>query len=121
MKPYKRADRVAGHLHKALSDLLQRGVKDPRLESATITGVRMSADLKLAKVYYAVYGKTVDKDDIASGFNQAKGHIKRVLARNLGLKYMPEIRFYYDESLDRGARIENLLKSLNTGNESDHT
>ena len=120
MKPYKRADRVAGHVHKALSDLLQRGIKDPRLSSATITGVRMSPDLRQAKIYYAVYGENIARDEIENGFKRAKGHIKRALAQSLGLKYMPDIHFYYDESLDRGARIETLLKSIKTDNEPDH-
>ena len=120
MKPYKRADRVAGHVHKALSSLLQKGIKEPSLDGVTITGVRMSPDLRQAKIYYTVFSHDADRESIREGFSRARGHIKRILAKHLGLKYMPDIHFFYDESLDRGARIEELLKSIGTDNEPDY-
>jgi ribosome-binding factor A len=89
---------------------------------ALITGVKMSRDIKTANVYYAVTGGKGSKDETAKGFQEARGYIKRALAGQLGLRYMPEIRFYYDESIDYGAHNDNLIKSIHsndgTGNKS---
>ena len=98
MKPYKRADRVSGHIQKSLSDLMLNKIKDPRLKMVTITGVKMSQDLRLAHIYYSLSDITSDmkKRCMAAekGFKSALGYIKRVLARELGLRYMPDIKFH---------------------------
>lgn len=118
MKPFTRADRVGGMIQKMLSDLLHKGVSDPRLESATVTGVNMSRDLRIANIYFAVYGGNAS--ETAAGFKSARGWIKRELARKLGLRYMPDLKFFFDESFDYGARIDKVLKTIKTENESDH-
>ena len=119
MKPFKRADRIAGHVQKALSDLLRKKIKDPRLDTVTITGVRVSSDLRLARVYYSINGDQKAKTGADAGFKRAKGHIKRALAKNLGLRYMPDLQFFYDESFDYGSRIDRLLQSINSDNEAN--
>lgn len=112
MKTYPRSDRIGGHIHKALSDLLQRDISDPRLEMATITGVKLSRDLRKAVVYFAVSGGDHAKAMAIEGFSSAMGYIKRNLARKLGLKYMPELKFIYDESFDYGSKIDHVLESI---------
>ena len=106
MKPHSRSDRVGGHILRVLGEVLSRNIKDPRLESATITGVRMSSDLRMARVYYSVHGGTRARRQAREGFASAVGYVKRALAGRLGLRYMPEIRFEYDDSFDYGERIE---------------
>ena len=120
MKPFARSDRVSGHLQRVLSELLQRKIKDPRLKLATVTGVRMSSDLKNARIYYVVDGDAKLREAVAAGFNSARGYVKRTLAQHLGLRYMPEITFYYDESLDYGAHIDALLKSIEPDDGADN-
>jgi len=120
MKSFKRADRVAGHIWKSLSELLNKKIKDPRLDPVTITGVRLNSDLRVAKVYYAINGGPAAKTEAEAGFNSARGHIKRSLAGSLGLRYMPDIRFYYDDSFDYGSHIDNLLRSINKDNAGNH-
>jgi ribosome-binding factor A len=121
MKPFSRSDRVSGHLRRVLSEVLTRKTKDPRLKLATVTDVKMSADLKNARVYYAVEGDAKKREAAAAGFESARGFVKRTLAQHLGLRYMPEITFYYDKSLDYGARIDKLLKSIETEDGADFT
>ncbi len=120
MKGYSRADRVAGLIQRTLSEILLREVKDPRLEMAVITAVKVSPDLKNARIYFSVPGgETERRQDAAEGFRSAGGFIKRYLGDRLDLRYMPELKFFYDESFDYGARIDKLLKSLEDGNGSD--
>ena len=113
MIPFSRADRVGGLVQKVLSDLLQKEIRDPRLIMTTISGVKMSKDLKFARVYFTILGGDEHKKvDAISGFNSAVGFIKRCLARELKLRYMPDLKFYYDESYDHGSHIDRLLKSI---------
>jgi ribosome-binding factor A len=114
MKPFSRSDRVSGQIQKRLSDLLRKDISDPRLESATITGVKMTRDLRIAKIYFSVHGTESQKAAAIEGFRRAKGFIKRNLASELGLRYMPDLRFFYDESFDYGAKIDKVLKSIET-------
>ena len=119
MKPFSRADRVGGQVQRALSELLHKRIRDPRLRDATISEVQMSPDLKLAKIYYVLSNRESARDDALAGFNSASGFVKRTLARELGLRYMPNLKFYYDDSFDYGAKIDSLLKSLNKEDEAD--
>ena len=114
MKSFPRADRVAAQIHKVLSEVLAKKIKDPRLDMAVVTGVKMSRDLKTAMIYYAVSGDEKTKASVAKGFQEARGFIRRTLAGSLGLRYMPEIRFVYDESIEYGAHIDNLIRSIHT-------
>lgn len=119
-RSFNRAERVGGQIQKILADLIRRGINDPRLSQATITGVTMSRDLRIAKVYVAAHGGTDTEKAVLSGFESAKGFIKRKLAGQLGLRYMPELRFYYDASFDYGAHIERVLKSIRTDDEKNN-
>ena len=119
MKPFTRSDRVSGLIKQNLAELLQKQIGDPRLESAVITGVKVNRDLRLAKIYFSVSGGGKGRQDALEGFARAKGFIKRELAQRLGLRYMPDLKFYYDESFDYGERIEKLLKSVKQHDE-DH-
>ena len=121
MKPFQRSDRVSGLIRKTLSQTFLKEIKDPRLESVMITGVKVSADLKLARVYFINLGRNTDKEPVIQGLEKARGFIKRTLARQLDLRYMPDLKFFYDDSFDYGDRIEKILKKLNVDDGSDHT
>ncbi len=113
MKPFTRADRVGGLMRETLADILQRDIKDPRLEMIIITAVQMSPDLKNARIYFSTSAGDKERRDAATkGFESASGYIKRRLSRELDLRYMPEIRFFHDDSFDYGAKIENMLKGI---------
>lgn len=121
MTLFSRADRVAGQIQKILSEILIRDIKDPRLDMATITGVKMSRDLKLARIYFTISGGNKSVEDASKGFKSAAGYLKRTLASQLGLRYMPDLAFFYDESFDYGARIETLLKTLKKDDGPDNS
>lgn len=115
MRPYKRTERVSGQIQKLLSEMLMKDIKDPRLDMATITAVKMSQDLKLAYVYFVISGSSeseVRNKEAVEGFKSALGYIKRTLAKELGLRYMPNLKFFYDESFDYGSKIDSILKDL---------
>jgi len=117
MKPYTRAERVSGLIQSALFDVLQKSIKDPRLGTVTITHVQMTRDLKLARVYFA---STDSPEDAAAGFKKAHGFIKKTLAREIELRYMPELEFLYDESIDYAIHMDTVLKQLKKEDEADH-
>ena len=119
MIPFARSDRVSGLIQKVLSEILQKDIKDPRLKMATITGVDVSRDLKLARVYFTTPDGEQQKDAAIEGFNSARGYIKRTLAHELDLKYMPDIKFFYDASIEYGAYIDSLIKRTKERNGAD--
>jgi len=114
MKPCARADRVAGEVQRELADLLIRKLKDPRLDGVLISGVKMTADLQLANVYFSIAGDKKRRQQARQGFKSATGFIRQELGRRMELRYIPNIRFFYDTSFDYGERIENLIRKLRT-------
>ena len=119
-RSFNRAERVGGQIQKVLAELIRKGVNDPRLSQATITGVTLSRDLRIAKIYFTAHGGTHDEQALLAGFESAKGFIKRELASVLGLRYMPDLKFFYDASFDYGAHINRVLKSLQTNDEKNN-
>ena len=111
MNPFARSDRVGGLIQQVLSEILNKDIGDPRLKMATITAVEVSRDLRLARIYFTTPGGKHKKEAAIEGFNSARGFIKKALAQEIDLKYMPDIKFFYDESLEYGAHIEALIKS----------
>ena len=120
MIPFSRADRVSGLIQEVLSNLLKKDIHDPRLKMVTITNVKMSRDLRLARIYFSIYGDNSKAEAAAKGFESARGFIKRSLARRLGLRYMPDLKFFYDESFEYGSHIDQLLEKISTENEPDN-
>jgi ribosome-binding factor A len=121
MKPFARSDRVGGQIQKVLSEILLKKVKDPRLENASITDVKMSRDLRIARIYFVTSGNKKNIEEALEGFKSALGYVKRTVARQLGLRYMPDLKFFYDESFDYGSHIDNVLKALKADNGPDNT
>ena len=121
MTTFSRADRVGVLIQEVLSDILHRHVSDPRLEMATITAVKMSRDLKHARIYFIAPGGKTKSEIVAKGFISALGYIKRSLASRLELRYMPELKFFYDDSFDYGSHIDQLLESVKTDDGTNHS
>jgi ribosome-binding factor A len=120
MTSFTRADRVSGLIQRVLSDILSKDVADPRLKMTVITGVKMSADLRIARIYYASSGNKKNIEAASRAINSARGYLKKSLARQLALRYMPELKFFYDDSFDYGFHIEQLLKTVLAENATDH-
>jgi ribosome-binding factor A len=107
-----RKERLADEIRDVLGSLFQGGqLNDERLSPVTISAVKLSADLQVASVYYRVY-PGADAETSRTGLIKASGLLRRQIARNIQLRRVPELRFFYDESIERGSRIEELLMSL---------
>jgi ribosome-binding factor A len=105
-----RTDRVAALLQSALSELLLRGVKDPRVGMVTITGVKISPDLKHASVYISTLGDDAAHARVLAGLASARTYLPSQVGRRLGLRFTPELRFEVDPSIDAADRVERLLR-----------
>lgn len=117
----KRSDRVGALLQSALSELLLREVKDPRVGMVTVTGVDLSPDLKHARVYVSVVGGEEERKRCLAGLASARPFVQSQAGKRLGLRFTPELRFVFDESFDTADRMERLLRELQHGDgEKDH-
>ncbi len=105
-------------LREEISLILQQEIKDPGLGFVTIIDVRMTEDLKYAKVYYSVYGTDEEKERTAKALKRATNYIKHLLGDKVRMKYMPEITFAYDTDQEKAARIDAILKKV--GNVSEN-
>jgi len=105
-----RTDRVAALLQAALSELLIRGVKDPRVGMVTITGVKLSPDLKHATVYVSTFGDAEAQARVLAGLSSARSYLQSQAGRRLGLRFTPELRFEIDPTIGAAARLEDLLR-----------
>ncbi len=103
-------------IKEEISFLIVKGeIKDPRVRAVTITGVEMSEDLRMAKVYFTVHGGQEERKRAMEGLGRAAGFIKRTLGKRLRLKRVPDLSFTFDDSLEYGDRIEELLKRIREG------
>ncbi len=108
----RRAHRVADLIRHEIAQILRKDVKDPRIGFVTLTDVEVSADLRVAKVYYTVLGDDSQRSETARGLQSAVTYIRREVGQRLRLKAVPEVRFLYDESLERGMRLQSVLEDL---------
>ena len=109
---HKRSDRVADLLLKELAEVLLRRVKDPRLADITLTDVKVSPDLRHARVFYSMLGDDQVKAAAIVGLESARGFVKRELGKRLHLRRIPDIEFQFDGSLEYGSHIDRLLDDL---------
>jgi len=93
-----------------------RGLRDPRLGFVTITGVKMSPDLREARVFWTVHGEIEVRKETARGLSAARGYLRHELS-SLGLRILPDLHFTYDEAIDRGDRVEQLLREVHEADE----
>jgi ribosome-binding factor A len=107
-----RPERVGDQIRMELSDLLAREVHDPGIGFVTITYVKMSADLQVARVYYTALGDEKARRESARALERARPFLRRQIAGRLRLRRVPELAFQYDESIAREERIESLLEEI---------
>ena len=109
-----RTDRVAMEIKREVNEILQKKVRDPRVQGVTITDVQMTGDLSLAKVYYSIMSDLASDNQKAQiGLENATGTIKRELGRQLHIYKIPDLIFVKDESIEYGNKIDQMLRNLN--------
>jgi ribosome-binding factor A len=111
----RRSERTSKLIQREICALLEREVNDPRLSKfVSVTEVTLSPDLMHAKVYVSTLRSEINRDDLLAGFNRASGFLRKELATHLRLKQMPDLSFHYDDSIERGARLLQLMSELST-------
>lgn len=98
--------------------MLQEEIKDPRIGFASVTQVAVSPDLRYAKIFVSVLGDEDAKKDTQAGLENASGYIRRELGRRIALRYVPEISFKIDSSIEHGVHISKLLSEVNKREDS---
>ena len=109
---YQRADRVGDLILEVIAEVLRREIRDPRVQAVTLTGAKVSKDLRHARVYFNLLGGQNDRAEVSAGLKSAAGFIRSKVAKQLKLRYAPEIDFTYDETEDEAQRIDELLKQV---------
>ena len=112
MSAPNRPDRVAGEITAALSQILREGLRDPRVGQITLTSVRITDDLRLARVNFIPLGGQGDPEEIVKGLQSASGYLRRELGNRVHLRYVPELRFHLDTHLDEAMHITCVLDKM---------
>ena len=113
MTSHDRPARVAHEFQREIGALIARGLKDPRITGfITVTGAKMSPDLKQVTVYLSIHGDDEVRRNTLAGLRAASGFLKREVSRAIGLRWVPDLQFSYDESVEEGDKIERLLKEV---------
>lgn len=112
MATFKRAVRVAEQIMVEMADIMRRGMGDPRISLVTLTGVKVSDDLRHAKVFFVEMGQETCRAETKIALEHASGFFRRELGRRLCIRYVPELTFIADTSFAYGTRIENLIREI---------
>lgn len=107
-----RRSRLGEQLRRELSLKIDTLVRDPGLGSVTVTGVDVTTDLWLARVYVEAHGSTAEQSESMAALRRAAPFLRSVIGRELHIRRMPELRFYRDESIEAGQRIEAILREV---------
>lgn len=107
-----RQEKLGEQIAIEVSDLLRTRIKDPRVGFASITRVEVSGDLRHAKIFVSVMGEEEQKKATIEALRHAAGFIRRELASRLTVRFMPEIVFKLDNSIEQGARILSLIREM---------
>lgn len=108
-RDFSRTLRVAEQIQRELADLIRLEVKDPRVGMVTLTDVEVAADYGHAKVFFTTFGDDVQIKAAAAGLNHAAGFLRHELGARIKLHSIPQLHFIYDESIERGIRLSQLI------------
>jgi len=115
----QRSHRIADQIHKEISALLIKGLKDPRIGFVTITAVEVTSDLHSARIFFSAMGSESEIKNTEKGLQSSVPFLRRELAKRLRLRYTPELQFQWDNSLAYGNRIDTLLRQIKTEHTDD--
>ena len=105
-------DRIEAIIQKEVSSIIQMELKDPKIGFITITDVTVTNDLSIAKIYVTFLGQQARIDAGMKALESSKGFIRSMLAKRMTIRKVPQLIFVYDESLERGNKIERIIKEL---------
>ncbi|MGQ0383536.1 MAG: 30S ribosome-binding factor RbfA [Gammaproteobacteria bacterium] len=119
-REFPRARRIEEQLKRLLSELVRREVKDPRVGLVTITGVEVSRDLSHAKIYFTPFAGVGDAESALAALRHAAGFLRHQVRNEMRLRVAPELDFYVDDSVERGARLSALIHDAVEGDRRRH-
>jgi ribosome-binding factor A len=109
-KDPNRPRRVAELIKRELAQIIPRELEDPRAHKITLTGAEISRDFSSARIYFSLLSGAAEAKEVAKALNHAAGFLRHTLMHRVALRTVPALRFYFDESLERGARVDSLLQ-----------
>ena len=111
-----RPERVAERIKRETAEILENELRDPRVHGlVSVTDVEVTPDLSMARIYVSTLTQGHEREQMLKALESAAGYVRRRLAPRLGLREMPEVRFLFDDSLERGSRVDFLLRKLAEG------
>jgi ribosome-binding factor A len=108
----KRSERVETQLKKDISTILLEELKDPRIGFITVIRVEVTADLRYAKIYFSILGDDEAKEKALKGINSAKGYIRKLVGDRMKMRYVPELEFKLDSSIEYSISLENVFDKI---------
>lgn len=118
MADNRRVKKVADSIKRAVSEILEFKVTDPRKGFVTVTRVKVSPDLRIASVYYTVLGDTRQKEETQQMLSSSLSFIRNELKPFIRTRWLPELRFFYDEAQEEAEKLERLLKKIKSDDDS---
>ncbi len=119
MSQGKRTERISNLIKHELAEAVTKNLCDPRIGFVTITEVRMSDDLKYARVFYSVIGNSEQCMETQKGLEEARGYLQHHLAQALKLRFTPLLSFAYDPTLEEGGKIDTIIDQIHTKDASE--
>lgn len=117
-KTSNRPRRVAELIRRELAMLIPRELDDPKAHQITITGAEVSRDMSSARIYFSLLSGAAEAQQTTKLLNRAAGFLRHALMGRVSLRTMPALRFYFDESVERGAHIDSLIEQAITEDKS---
>ncbi len=116
-----RSERVEGQLRKEISKILLEDLKDPRIGFVTITRIDLTGDLRYARIYFSILGDDKAKEEGLKGIKSAIGFIRKLIAERMKLRYVPELYFKLDNSLEYSINLEKTFERIRHEHEDGKT
>ncbi|MDR5658219.1 30S ribosome-binding factor RbfA [Serpentinicella sp. ANB-PHB4] len=113
---YPRTNRLNEEIKKSVSLIIRNSLKDPRISSMTsITSVEATRDLRYATIYISILGTEREKRETLDGLKKSAGFVRREIGKHIKIRYVPEIIFKLDESIQKGMAMQELISKIETG------
>ena len=119
--PEARTRRIEAQIHRVLSEVIAREVKDPRVGNVTITGVSLAPDMGVARVFFTPFASRHPSEEVRVGLTHAGGFLRGEVGRRLGLRHAPRLEFVVDDTAERAARLTGLIDRAVTGDRAGHS
>lgn len=115
-----RVNRLAEEIKREVTDIIRNNLKDPRVNSLTsLTAVEVSGDRRFARIYVSIYGSDEEQAQTLEGLQRATGFIRAELGRRIRLRYLPELSFNLDPSIQQGIKINQIIRQVRAAEEKE--